>query len=135
MPGGISTLSLLLLDIDKFKLVNDTYGHPNGDQILKALSSHFTENIRDYDIFGRYGGEEFMLILPDTDCETAFGITDRLRKTFHEMSFPGISEELHVSFSGGLIEWEGEDSTKLLQLADERLYSAKKSGRNNIRMK
>jgi diguanylate cyclase (GGDEF)-like protein len=127
------SFSVFLLDIDQFKSVNDTYGHPQGDLILKAISRHFTESIRDYDIFGRYGGEEFMLILPDTELDQAFSLADRLRSLFCQMEFPEVDTSLRVSFSGGLVEWSGEDSSLLLQKVDKLLYSAKRSGRNNIR--
>ncbi len=126
-------LSLLLLDIDKFKAVNDTYGHPNGDMVLKKLSHLFLANPGEKDIFGRYGGEEFMLILPDSALDDAYPAAEQKRKDFHAFVYPEIHRELTVSFSGGLVQLDGrETAAQLIHRADELLYKAKNEGRNNI---
>lgn len=124
-------LSLLLLDLDRFKKINDTFGHPLGDQVLKTLSKLFIENCRKYDIFGRYGGEEFMLIMPDTPRNGAFKISDRLRDEFSKIEIDGIDEK--ITFSGGLVEWNDETSDEILTKVDNLLYQAKEDGRNNIK--
>lgn len=124
-------LSLLMLDLDKFKVVNDTYGHGVGDQVLKYLSKIFMDNCRNHDVFGRFGGEEFLLILPDTDLKGALGISERLRERFVENPMEGMDKA--VTFSGGLVEWRGENFKDLLKRADELLYCAKNEGRNRIK--
>ncbi|MBI9097216.1 MAG: diguanylate cyclase [Spirochaetaceae bacterium] len=124
--------SVLLLDIDRFKSINDTYGHPMGDEVLRILSQQFMTECREYDIFGRYGGEEFMLIMPDTQLEEALILSDRMRMEFFSTVFPGMEVDQRISFSGGLIQWSGESSQELLKKVDELLYSAKNSGRNKI---
>nr|MDA3851799.1 diguanylate cyclase [Spirochaetaceae bacterium] len=123
-------LSVLLLDIDFFKSVNDTYGHPMGDVVLKQLAKLFLDNCRKHDIFGRYGGEEFMLIMPDTDISGAYSFSERIREGFQKMKIKGIERE--ITFSAGLAEWKGETNEGLLKKADQLLYKAKDAGRNQI---
>lgn len=124
-------LCVLLLDIDKFKAVNDDFGHPMGDVVLKELSQMFMTHCRKHDIFGRYGGEEFMLILPDTDLEGAFIIGERMRERFEKIEIPGIDRK--ITFSGGLVEWRGESNEDIIKRVDELLYCAKNEGRNRIK--
>ena len=124
--------SVLLLDVDKFKSVNDTYGHPDGDIVLQRLSRFFLENCREQDSFGRYGGEEFLHIMSATPLEEALEISEKLRKGFNSLSFDDIDPKLVMSFSGGLAQWEKEDADTILSEIDNLLYDAKSGGRNNI---
>lgn len=126
-----NSLSLLLLDIDNFKSVNDEFGHPVGDIVLKKLADLFMKNSRKSDVFGRYGGEEFLLILPETDINQAFIICERLRILFANLEIGEVGRS--VTFSGGLAEWNGETDEAFLKCADELLYQAKNAGRNQIK--
>ena len=125
-------LSILMLDVDKFKSINDQYGHPQGDIVLKTLAKLFIEEIRDIDTFGRYGGEEFMLIMPETPIEEAVKAAERLRERFNETEFNEIAEGFRAAFSGGVCEWKEEELPDFIKRADLLLYKAKEAGRNNI---
>nr|WP_319777022.1 diguanylate cyclase [uncultured Sphaerochaeta sp.] len=126
-------LSVMLIDIDKFKRVNDTYGHDKGDRILQEICRLFHDKCSEGDIFGRYGGEEFLFIMPGLPLDKAKEKTERIRDRFSRLAFPDIDSGLRMSFSGGLVEWKGDDPTRLLQRADNLMYEAKEGGRNNIR--
>ncbi len=126
-------LSILLIDIDFFKRVNDVYGHSGGDKVLKKLVSIIMSNCREVDIFGRYGGEEFILIMPYTDISQAAVTAEKIRKMFEAIIFHEVSASLKVTFSGGLCQWESGTGEQLIKKADELLYAAKDSGRNNIK--
>ena len=126
-------LSMLLLDIDYFKKINDQYGHFTGDNILKSISEMFKRECRNTDIFGRYGGEEFILVMPDTPLDAATQTSDRLRQVFSEMKFTEKDSNFRVTFSGGVCQWKDETVEELLKKADKLLYQAKEAGRNNIR--
>ena len=125
-------LSVLLLDIDHFKNINDEYGHVKGDEILKKLSEMFLKECRNIDIFGRYGGEEFVLIMPETSLDNAAQTADRLRQLFNSIIFKENGSSFKASFSGGVCQWQDETVEGLLKKADSLLYQAKDSGRNNI---
>lgn len=122
-------LCLMLIDVDHFKQYNDTYGHPQGDMVLREVARLLTENTRTYDFVARYGGEEFAVILPDTDIETATAVAERVRRVIECYPFPNRQ----VTISVGLASWRaGVDSNTLIQEADEALYEAKRSGRNRV---
>ena len=125
-------LSVLLTDIDYFKKVNDTYGHPVGDLVLKGVSRIIRETIRDIDIPARYGGEEFAVILPGTGGEGAKQIAERLRKTIMETSFAADGKTFKVTISVGLSTSPSDAIAKeeLIEKADQALYHAKHHGRN-----
>jgi diguanylate cyclase (GGDEF)-like protein len=128
-------LSLILLDIDHFKQVNDTYGHPLGDEVLRSLSRICEKNIRTADLVGRYGGEEFLVVLPETDEVEAVQIAERLRLATEEMRVASKNEDVQVTISLGVATLVAEIDTNLEQLvkrADEALYQAKNSGRNRV---
>ncbi|MEJ5224408.1 MAG: GGDEF domain-containing protein, partial [Anaerolineales bacterium] len=128
-------LSLILFDADHFKSINDTYGHPFGDQILISLVQLCEQNIRAVDIFARYGGEEFILLLPQTECEAALKIAERLRTVIENFPQTYNGERVHLTISVGLACWQpGEKITlaELVQQADEALYLSKQSGRNRV---
>ena len=124
-------LSFAMLDIDFFKKVNDTYGHPMGDRVIKSLALFLKQRLRKTDHIGRYGGEEFAVVLPDTDAATALKVLDEIRQRFAEISYPAQPMDLSCTFSCGIAELhEGVDSKTLSKRADEALYEAKHSGRN-----
>ncbi|HBG92739.1 MAG: hypothetical protein A2X54_08900 [Nitrospirae bacterium GWF2_44_13] len=124
--------SLLLADIDFFKKINDTYGHPSGDLVLKEVSNIIREAIRDIDMPARYGGEEFAAILPRTDSKGAMNIAERLRKAVMSASFSSDTSQLKVTLSIGIATTPSDAKTKeeLIEKADEALYYAKHNGRN-----
>lgn len=129
------TLSILMMDIDHFKQVNDTYGHAVGDRVLKEFANRIARNIRGVDLAARYGGEEFVVMMPDTPLDWAKMIADRLRQEVAEESFDvGLSgQQLEVTVSIGVACSTGEDSpSMLLERADKALYEAKEKGRNRV---
>ncbi len=125
-----STFSLVLLDLDHFKKVNDSYGHPVGDEVLRTFSKLILNTKRDSDHFFRYGGEEFALLLPDTKAQAAVELVDRIRADFAKTPFSvGSTESFHVTFSAGISEYRRKQET-LVSKADQALYQAKKNGRD-----
>ena len=122
-------LAVLLLDIDHFKQVNDTYGHPQGDSVLKETAQIMLQQIRDLDVAGRYGGEEFLLIFPNTNLAAAAAAAERIRMAIAGHTFSG---GVRVTVSGGLAQFDKEDAATLVARADRCLYHAKNSGRNRI---
>jgi diguanylate cyclase (GGDEF)-like protein/PAS domain S-box-containing protein len=122
-------LSILMFDIDHFKKFNDTFGHDQGDRVLKAFAATATACVRDLDIACRYGGEEFMIIATETDQHGAMTLAERIRVAVEQMVVDG----LHVTTSigvAGLLETRAETPTQLVELADAALYRAKEAGRN-----
>lgn len=128
------SLAVLMLDLDHFKVVNDTYGHQVGDQVLVAFADLVRETARNCDIVGRYGGEEFFVILPDSGLEGAVRFGNRLREKLLELRFEDWPE-LRVSVSGGVAEWTGGGHLLLIKQVDHLLYRAKENGRNRIEAK
>ncbi|OQY18904.1 MAG: hypothetical protein B6I36_05765 [Desulfobacteraceae bacterium 4572_35.1] len=129
------TLALLMLDIDHFKAVNDNYGHLNGDVVLVNLSKILKEYLRPYDIPTRFGGEEFALVLPNTDINSALDVAERLRTAVQDITFSGELRELKISCSIGISCFPSvqvNDTDQLLRCADQALYIAKNSGRNQV---
>ncbi len=131
-----ANLSMLMLDIDHFKKVNDTYGHTSGDEVLEEFSKRITSNIRSIDLAARYGGEEFIVVMPETDSDFALFIAERLRKTICDEPFviSGSEKPIDVTVSIGVsIVSEGcETKEKLFAQADKALYRAKETGRNRV---
>jgi two-component system, cell cycle response regulator len=128
-------LSLIILDIDYFKKVNDSYGHQNGDVVLAAVASLSQRQLRAYDSAARYGGEEFVLVIPGTNLAGAFLVAERLRQAVLEFSFPAPMEDLTVTISLGVSTYPSSlvDSVdSLFRQADEALYRAKQNGRNRV---
>lgn len=125
-------VSLLLTDIDFFKKINDTYGHPVGDIVLKGVSKIIGESIREIDIASRYGGEEFAVILPGTEGEGATNIAERLRKAVMDKEFSADGKSFHVTISIGIAIYPSDAKSKeeLIERADQALYNAKHGGRN-----
>ena len=129
------SLSVLIADIDHFKAVNDTYGHDAGDTVLKEFSDRFRRYTRGVDLACRLGGEEFLIIMPDTDKGLAWQVGERVRECVASQGFriaPG--QEISVTASVGLATWEGEHDTSeaLFKRADNALYAAKRRGRNQV---
>ncbi len=125
--------SIALIDLDWFKRINDAYGHPTGDEVLRTFAITVFANIRNFDRFGRYGGEEFLLVLPDTLGDGAANILDRLRVITAGLDWSAFSPDMRVTISAGVATLrpdETEDS--LLARADNALYAAKARGCNRI---
>ncbi|MBL7162653.1 MAG: diguanylate cyclase [Anaerolineales bacterium] len=129
-------LSAIMLDIDFFKKVNDTYGHGVGDQVLRALAQECLDSIREIDILGRYGGEEFAFVLPETGQSEAYVTAERLQKRIEDKSFKTTHGELTLTISLGVAETteETSDLATLLDHADSALYAAKQAGRNCVKV-
>ena len=127
-----SPLSLILLDVDHFKDVNDTYGHQKGDEILIAFASLLKKACRANDIAARYGGEEFLMILPQSNAQGAFKIAERVREEMMKISFTGNKSNFTVTVSCGVAEFNKDYGSinKLIGAADQALYKAKNGGRN-----
>lgn len=128
-----SELSLLLLDADHFKQINDKYGHAAGDAILKGLVERWTRSLRSHDLIGRIGGEEFSIVLPDANAANAMCTAERLRKEIAELPFAFEGQLLRVTVSIGVATLAaGEDLPALMQRADRALYRAKEAGRDEV---
>ncbi len=132
------TCSLLFLDIDWFKKYNDIHGHLQGDILLKLLSNYIADLIRPYDIMGRYGGEEFVVLFPETNTEQAMHRAEEIRQTVEGLPLPGAKEmpEGKITISGGVASFpvHADKLDPLLAAADDALYHAKRGGRNRIAM-
>ncbi len=125
--------SIALIDLDWFKRINDAYGHPTGDEVLRTFSITSFANIRSVDRFGRYGGEEFLLVLPDMDTARAVRALDRLRTIIAELDWSAFSPGMQVTISAGVATLRAnETSDTFLARADSALYAAKAQGRNRI---
>jgi diguanylate cyclase (GGDEF)-like protein len=125
--------SIALIDLDWFKRINDAYGHPTGDEVLRTFAITMFANIRSIDRFGRYGGEEFLLILPDMGSEGAARALDRLRAIVADLDWSAFSPGMKVTLSAGVATLKPEESPDtFLARADSALYAAKARGRNRI---
>ena len=125
--------SVALIDLDWFKRINDTYGHPTGDEVLRTFAITVFANIRPIDKFGRYGGEEFLLLLPDTPGEGAKRILDRLCAIIADLDWSAFSPGMQVTMSAGVATLKpNETSDTILARADSALYAAKARGRNRV---
>ena len=128
------SVGVILLDIDHFKKINDTYGHFTGDAVLRETASRLRHNMRPYDQVGRYGGEEFLVVLPNCDLEQAAAQAERMRHRLHSEIMLVDGAELWVSASFGVTVSDGSDrgADVFVRLADEALYRAKGNGRNCV---
>ena len=131
-----SPLTMMVLDIDHFKSVNDRFGHSSGDKVIKHLVAILHNNLREYDQIGRYGGEEFIVLLPATDRNEAWGIAERIRSAtqFNEAQIDD-AQSIGVTVSIGIAQYDPErdkDRVQFFERADKALYDAKHSGRNRI---
>jgi diguanylate cyclase (GGDEF)-like protein len=125
-------LCVLLLDIDHFKHVNDTYGHPAGDVVLSAFAHRLRDQLRGGDIAGRWGGEEFLVLLPRTDLAGAMVVAERIRHATGATPVVASGSEITVTVSGGCALGPGGSSEEMIHAVDSRLYAAKAAGRNQI---
>ncbi|MEZ0170795.1 diguanylate cyclase [Microvirga sp. TS319] len=131
-----SGLCVAIIDIDHFKAVNDTYGHDAGDAVLWHFARGCRERLRDQDLLGRIGGEEFLLLLPGVRLNDAVGIIDRVRAGFPSDSLPGHPRGVRFTFSVGVTEaLPHDDRSSILYRADRALYAAKADGRNCTRIR
>ncbi|HPS56249.1 MAG TPA: diguanylate cyclase [Sedimentisphaerales bacterium] len=129
-----TTFSIAIIDLDHFKEINDLSGHPEGDKALKKLAKLITKSMRTTDVIARYGGDEFMLIMPETNAKDAMRLVERVRRQAKTIS---VTPEKNISISCGLTQWSGMQSDSLdniLQRADSALYEAKANGRDKVVM-
>lgn len=134
-------LAILIIDIDRFKLVNDRYGHLVGDAVLRGVGRCLDAEVREYDTVGRFGGEEFVAVLPDTDDGAAMAVAERLRSRVNELSVTsfvdGLDDDgkrMSVSIGASCTPVDGKELSELLYSADQALYRAKENGRNQVRL-
>ena len=125
-----SPLSLIMLDIDDFKVVNDTYGHQIGDNVLKKIGEIINLSVRQMDMAARYGGEEFVILMPDTKLNTAVEIAQRLRKKIKNIQFGDFS--VTISLGVSQLNNQVNSEKKLIEKADHYLYQAKNNGKNRV---
>ncbi len=127
-------LSLLMIDIDRFKKFNDTYGHTQGDEVLKIIAGILKDNVRSIDFVARYGGEEFAVILPQVDLEGALVVAERIRRSAenYELVFNGHKERVTLSIGVATYPDDASNREELIDHADKALYLAKRTGRNRL---
>jgi len=131
---GAGALSLAMFDLDLFKQLNDAHGHPAGDEVLRNVAASMQASIRQPDILGRYGGEEFALIMPDTDTEAAMRVAERIRAEVQTRGVQWQDQRLSITISGGIASYglHGQSGDALIAAADAALYAAKRTGRNRV---
>jgi two-component system, cell cycle response regulator len=125
-------LSCLMLDIDRFKHINDTYGHPFGDVVIRAVAQAVTAAVRTEDVVCRYGGEEFAILLPNTTASAALALGERLRQAVAGLVLRCDHDDVTVTCSVGVANLVAEPAPSILELADRALYEAKRGGRNRV---
>lgn len=131
---GSGKVVWVMIDVDHFKTVNDTYGHPIGDQVLIALARLLQQRLRHSDLVGRFGGEEFAVVMQNIDLQGAQTIVDRLREDFSRLIFHAGSLTFSSTFSAGIAGFPGTMGERLIEAADQALYAAKHAGRNCVRL-
>ncbi|SEH84774.1 diguanylate cyclase (GGDEF) domain-containing protein [Stutzerimonas xanthomarina] len=130
VPGPFS---VCMMDVDHFKLVNDIHGHQAGDHVLREVAANVQKQIRSIDCIGRWGGEEFLLVLPQTSIAGAVIKAERIRSSIEALRFPQIGEDFRVTVSLGVAEYHGDTGIEqTMALADAALYQAKSAGRNRV---
>ena len=129
-------LSLIMIDIDDFKLFNDTYGHPRGDRVLRSVSDAITSTLRDIDFAARYGGKEFVVVLPETDVAGAASVAERIRSEVEKLSFAsiGVDPAVRKTISVGVATFpaHAHAGAPLIVAADQAMYAAKRNGKNTV---
>jgi len=133
VPNNVG-LGFIMIDVDYFKQINDTYGHLAGDSILQELAKEINQVLRQYDVFGRYGGEEFLIVLPNTLPEEAKRIAERLITSVRERPFVWNNSAIHITLSSGVTWTDASNETldEVLSKVDRLMYEAKESGRDRI---
>ena len=124
-------LSLIIFDLDFFKNINDTHGHQIGDEVLKDISQVVLGNVREHDIVVRWGGEEFLILLPETSSEGSLNVAEKIRQTIEDKEFSSKNLKMTASFGIASLK-DGDDENTLLARTDEALYEAKRTGRNKV---
>ena len=124
-------ISIVMADLDRFKNINDTYGHDAGDKVLQAIGKFFQNNIREVDILARYGGEEFVLMIPEADQEAAYALSERLREKFSRIEFDNLPQ-ITISLGIATYPFDGTELEDLIKKADAAMYAAKQAGRNKV---
>jgi diguanylate cyclase (GGDEF)-like protein len=124
-------LSVVMADLDRFKKINDTYGHAAGDRVLKAIGKFLQQNVRDVDVVARYGGEEFVIMIPEAANDAAHILSERVRKNLSEMKFDNLPS-VTISLGIATFPHDGTDPEDLIRKADAALYAAKRAGRNRV---
>lgn len=136
MVDNAKPLTAMMIDIDRFKTVNDTHGHPVGDHVLSAIAQRIAHDVRGVDLAARYGGEEFVVAMPDTDAATGWAVAERLLGNIARLpiAVAGLAEPLAVTVSIGVATMppDGESAESLIARADKALYAAKQGGRNRV---
>jgi len=127
------SLAVIMVDIDHFKRLNDEFGHLLGDEVLRQVSSVFSQQLRKVDVVCRYGGEEFALLLPQTTMEQALGVADKLRREIAAWQFPGVPRPVTISAGTAAFPIHGTTRDEVVKAADAALYAAKQAGRNCVR--
>lgn len=127
-----TVMAVIMADIDQFKRLNDEFGHLLGDEVLRQVSSIFHQQVRKIDIVCRYGGEEFALLLTQTNVEQAFTVAEKLRKMIENWQFPGVPRAITISAGVAAFPLHGKNRDELVQAADNGLYLAKQAGRNRV---
>jgi len=127
-------LAVVMVDIDQFKRLNDEFGHLLGDEVLRQVSSLFHQQLRKIDVVCRYGGEEFAILLTQTNAQHAVGVAEKLRKLVEAWQFPGVPRPVTISAGAATYPEHGTTRDELVKAADAGLYAAKQSGRNQVRL-
>jgi diguanylate cyclase (GGDEF)-like protein len=128
----LAPLSAIMLDLDHFKQINDSYGHGRGDDVLAAVGAVLSETIRTSDFVGRNGGEEFIVLLPDTDTDAALAVAEKIRAAIADLSVFGVDRAITASLGIATIPRHAGDGDQLVRSADRALYLAKTNGRNRV---
>lgn len=127
-----AAMAVIMVDIDQFKRLNDEFGHLLGDEVLRQVSSIFHQQLRKIDIVCRYGGEEFALLLTQTNMDQAFAVADKLRKMIENWQFPGVPRAITISAGVAAFPTHGKNRDEIVRAADSGLYLAKQAGRNRV---
>jgi diguanylate cyclase (GGDEF)-like protein len=129
ISSGLSNMAVLMMDIDNFKNINDTYGHLFGDEVIKRISAELEDSTSNEDILGRYGGEEFIVIMNHTDVEKTISVAEMIRSKIENLKFV---HPVKVTISIGIAFYSGEDAKAFIKKADDQLYRAKSLGKNRV---
>lgn len=131
---AVSPMAAILIDLDHFKNINDTFGHEEGDAVLAAVGNVLSSTVRTSDFVGRNGGEEFIALLPDTNADDALGVAEKLRAAIAAIKIARVDRAITASFGVAIHPDMAGDSATLLRLADRALYAAKGAGRNRVEL-